>query len=215
LYNTMASQAASGLADGRNLSEQEMRMSQGNARAAMAARGMQFGNQAIAAEVLGSYNLSNQREDRARQYAGSVYGVGQQNAQQAMQMYGQPLMNQMNQFSTPTMLGQSQQMYGGLGNKLFQPESQYNAELISANQQNQMQAQMANAQAEAGMISAGIGAIGMAAGGFLGNAGLFGATTTPSAVTTAGSAMKYGSNLASYANPNPFNVTTAGRGTGR
>ena len=52
LYSTMASQAASGLADGRNLSEQEMRMAQGNARAAMAARGMQFGNKAIAAEVL-------------------------------------------------------------------------------------------------------------------------------------------------------------------
>jgi|688.fasta_scaffold69507_1 hypothetical protein len=177
LYNTMASQAASGLADGRNLSEQEMRMSQGNARAAMAARGMQFGNQAIAAEVLNSYDLANKREDRARQYAGGVYGVGQQNALQAMNMYGQPLMNQMNQFSTPTMLGQSQQMYGGLGAKLFQPESQYNAQIISANQQNQMQAEMANAQAKAGMISAGIGAIGSMGAGFLGNAGLFGATT--------------------------------------
>jgi hypothetical protein len=86
-------------------------------------------------------------------------------------------MNQMNQFSTPTMLGQSQQMYGGLGAKLFQPESQYNAQIISANQQNQMQAEMANAQAKAGMISAGIGAIGSMGAGFLGNAGLFGATT--------------------------------------
>jgi hypothetical protein len=94
-----------------------------------------------------------------------------------MNMYGQPLMNQMNQFSTPTMLGQSQQMYGGLGAKLFQPESQYNAQIISANQQNQMQAEMANAQAKAGMISAGIGAIGSMGAGFLGNAGLFGATT--------------------------------------
>lgn len=213
LYNTMASQAASGLADGRNLSEQEMRMSQGNARAAMAARGMQFGNQAIAAEVLGSYNLSNQREDRARQYASNVYGVGQQNAQQAMQMYGQPLMNQMNQFSTPTMLGQSQQMYGGLGAKLFQPESQYNAQIISANQQNQMQAEMANAQAEAGMISAGIGAIGSMGAGFLGNAGLFGAKTATTAAGAAGGAMKYGSNLASAYQP-AFNFATAGRGTG-
>lgn len=176
LYSTMASQAASGLADGRNLSEQEMRMAQGNARAAMAARGMQFGNQAIAAEVLNSYNLANQREDRARQYAGQVYGVGQQNAAQAYQMYGQPLMAQMNQFSTPTLLGQSQQLYGGLGAKLFQPESQYNAQIISANQQNKLQAEMANAQAQAGMISAGIGAIGMMGGGLLGNAGLFGPT---------------------------------------
>jgi len=194
LYTSMANQAASGLESGRNLSDQEMRMAQGNARAAMAARGMQFGNQAIAAEVLGSYNLANQREDRARNYAGQVYGIGQQNASQAMSMYGQPLMNQMNQFSTPAMLGQSQQLYGGLGAKLFQPESQYNAQIISANQQNQIQAEMANAQAQAGMISAGIGAIGMMGGGFLGNAGLFGATPPP---TSTG-----------------FSVATAGRGTG-
>lgn len=185
LYNTMASQAAGGLASGRNLSPQETQIAQQSARAAMAARGMQNGNQAIAAEVLNSYNMGNAREDRARQYAGQVYGVGQQNASQAMSMYGQPLMNQMNQFSTPTLFGQSQQLYGGLGAKLFQPESQYNAELISANQQNQMQASMANAQAQAGMISAGIGALGAMGGGFLGNAGLFGA---PTAATTGGGA---------------------------
>ena len=160
LYNTMASQASQGLANGRNLSDQEMRMAQGNARAGMAARGMQFGNQAIAAEVLGSYNLSNQREDRARQFAGGVYGVGQQNAQNAMQMYGQPLMTQMNQFSTPTMLAGAGQMYSGLGSKLFTPENQYNAELISANQQNEMSAKMATSQARAGMISGGLQALG-------------------------------------------------------
>lgn len=189
LYSTMANQAASGLANGRNLSDQETQMGQQSARAAMAARGLQFGNQAVAAEVLNSYNLANAREDRARAFAGQVYGVGQNNAQQAMSMYGQPLMNQMNQFSTPALLGQSQQLYGGLGAKLFQPESQYNAQLISANQQNQMQAQMANAQAQAGMISAGIGAIGMMGGGFLGNTGLFGAKT---AAETAGAGLTNG-----------------------
>jgi hypothetical protein len=217
LYTSMANQAASGLESGRNLSDQEMRMAQGNARAAMAARGMQFGNQAIAAEVLNSYNIANQREDRARQYAGSVYGIGQQNAQQAMSMYGQPLMTQMNQLSTPSLLAQSQQLYGGLGAKLFQPESQYNAQLISANQQNQMQAEMANAQAQAGMISAGIGAIGSMGAGFLGNAGLFkgvaGGTTAAGASAGAG-AVKYGTGLASAYQPS-FNFATAGRGTGR
>lgn len=189
LYNTMASQAAGGLASGRNLSPQETQMAQQSARAAMASRGMQSGNQAIAAEVLNSYNMQNMREDRARQYAGQVYGVGQQNASQAMSMYGQPLMNQMNQFSTPSLYGQAQQFNGNLGSKLFQPESQYNAELISANQQNQMQAAMANQQAKAGMISAGIGAIGMMGGGFLSNAGLFGGTT---AATTGGASLASG-----------------------
>jgi len=184
LYNTMASQAAGGLASGRNLSPQETQMAQQSARAAMASRGMQNGNQAIAAEVLNSYNMQNMREDRARQYASQVYGVGQQNASQAMSMYGQPLMNQMNQFSTPSLYGQAQQFNGNLGSKLFQPESQYNAELISANQQNQMQAAMANQQAQTGLLSAGIGAIGMMGGAALGNTALFGGTQ---AATTGGS----------------------------
>lgn len=191
LYSTMASQAAGGLASGRNLSDQEMRMGQGSARAAMAARGMQFGNQAIAAEVLNSYNLSNAREDRARQFAGQVYGIGQNNASQAMSMYGQPLMQQMSAVSASGMLGQAGTYNSGLGAKLFQPESQYNAGLISANRQEQMQAQIANQQAKAGMISAGIGALGMAAGGFLGNAGLF--KGAAGAAGAAGGATSFGS----------------------
>jgi hypothetical protein len=169
LYNTMASQAASGLADGRNLSEQEMRMSQGNARAAMAARGMQFGNQAIAAEVLNSYNLSNAREDRARQFATNMYGIGQQNATQAMQMYGQPLMNQMNTVSPTALLGTAGQMSAGLGAKLFQPESQYNAGVYGANQSNETQTRLANAQAQQGWASGLTSMVGNMAGAYLSN----------------------------------------------
>jgi len=176
LYNTMASQAASGLADGRNLSEQEMRMAQGNARAAMAVRGMQFGNQAIAAEVLNSYNLSNQREDRARQYAGQVYGIGQQNATQAMQMYGQPLMNQMNTVSPTALLATAGGMAGGLGAKLFQPESQYNAGIYGANQSNETQTRLANAQAQQGWASGMTSMLGNMAGSYLSNPNAIGVT---------------------------------------
>lgn len=183
LYNTMAQQAASGLASGRNLSDQEQRMAQGSARAAMAARGMQMGNQAIAAEVLNSYNLANAREDRARAFAGQVYGVGQNNAAQAMSMYGQPLMNQLSQVGPSGLIGQAGNYNAGLGAKLFQPESQYNSQLITANRQEQMQAQIANAQATSGIISGALSAAGMAAGGFLGNPGLFAGTTA----TTSGS----------------------------
>ena len=181
LYSTMASQAASGLADGRNLSEQEMRMSQGNARAAMAARGMQFGNQAIAAEVLNSYNLSNAREDRARQFATNMYGIGQQNATQAMQMYGQPLMNQMNTVSPTALLGSAGQMSAGLGAKLFQPESQYNAGVYGANQSNETQTRLANAQAQQGWASGMTSMLGNMAGSYLSNPNIIktGTSTTP------------------------------------
>jgi hypothetical protein len=178
LYNTMASQAATGLASGRNLSDQETRLAQGSARAAMAARGMQMGNQAIAAEVLNSYNLANAREDRARQFATNMYGLGTQNATQAMSMYGQPLMNQLGAVSASGMIGQAGTYNAGLGAKLFQPESQYNAGLITANRQEQMQAAIANQQAQTGMISGVLSAAGMAAGGFLSNPGLFAGAKT-------------------------------------
>ena len=193
LYSTMAGQAAQGLASGRNLSDQETRMAQGAARAAMAARGMQSGNQAIAAEVLNSYNLANAREDRARQFATNMYGIGAQNATQAMSMYGQPLMSQLGAVSATGLVGQAGGYNAGLGAKLFQPESQYNAALITANRQEQMQAQIANQQAQAGMISAGIGALGAVATGglsMLGTAGTAasaakGASTLGGALTSA------------------------------
>jgi hypothetical protein len=174
LYNSMASSAASGMANGRNLSDQETQMAQGQARAAMAARGMQFGNQAIAAEVLGSYNLSNQREDRARQYAGQVYGIGQNNAAQAMQMYGQPLMSQMNAINPTALLGSAGQMSAGLGAKLFTPESGYMAGVYGANQSNTTQTQLGNQQAQAGWGSGMMSMAGNLGGAYLKNPNLVG-----------------------------------------
>jgi len=200
LYNTMASQAAGGLASGRNLNPQETQMAQQSARAAMASRGMQSGNQAIAAEVLNSYNMQNMREDRARQYAGQVYGIGQQNATQAMSMYGTPLMSQMNQLSAPSMFAQAQQMYGGLGSKLFQPESQYNAGLISANQQNEMQARMATAQNRAGLIGGVIKAAGAIGGAMMSmppTAGIGSAVPDSFGMGSMG-ASNYGSSMSNY-----------------
>lgn len=174
LYSTMAQQAQEGLASGGQLTDQQQRIAQQSARAAMASRGMQFGNQAIAGEVLNAYNLSNQRQQQAQAYAGQVYGIGQQNALQAMSMYGQPLMSQMSAVSAPAMVSGGQQLYGGLGAKLFQPESQYNAALVSANQQNEMQARLATAQAKAGMISGALGAAGSIVGGMAqGGTGFF------------------------------------------
>jgi hypothetical protein len=178
LYNTMAQQAADGLASGRNLSAQEQRMAQGSARAAMASRGMQMGNQAIAAEVLNSYNFANAREDRAREFANKVYGVGQNNAAQAMSMYGQPLMAQMNAINPTGLLGQANAYSQALGPKLFQPESQYNAGIYGANQSNETQAALARSQAQAGLSAGLMGLAGNLGKGYLSNPNLFGGTQT-------------------------------------
>jgi hypothetical protein len=73
-----------------------------------------------------------------------------------------------------TMLGQAAAMspvgmysLGQTGN-IFQPESQYNAQLITANRQEAMQAQMANAQSRAGLTSGILGAVGTIGGAMLG-----------------------------------------------
>jgi hypothetical protein len=164
---------------GRNLTSQQQQIAQQSARQAMAARGLS-GNQAVAQEVLNSYQMGTAREDRARQYAGNVYQGGIQQAGQAMGLYGSPLLANMNTISPTGLMAQSQQMQQGLGAKLFQPESQYNAGIYGANQSNATQTQLANAQISAGQNAGMMGMIGQLGGAYLGNAGLFGGTKSDS-----------------------------------
>lgn len=163
LYDQMVKSANSDLLAGRSLTPEMEKLAQQSSRQAMAARGL-TGNQAIAQEVLNSYQMSDARENRARQFAGSVYGMGQQNLGQAMSMYGNAMMTQANAYSPANMYGNAYNMSQGLGAQIFQPESQYNAQLISANRKEQMDAQIANAQNSAGIMGGLIGA----AGSFLG-----------------------------------------------
>jgi hypothetical protein len=161
LYNSLMQSAQTDLSAGRNLTPEMERVAQQSARQAMAARGLS-GNQAIAQEVLNSYQMQEARENRARQFAGDMYGAGVGQAQQAMSMYGQPLMSQMAGMSPTSLVQGGAGLYGSMGAKLFQPESQYQAQMISANQQNQMSAQQANAQSSSGMMSGLMGMAGSA-----------------------------------------------------
>jgi hypothetical protein len=118
--------------------------------------------------------LANQREDRARNYAGQVYGIGQNNATQAMNMYGNPLMAQMNSLSPTALLGTAGQFSQALGPKLFQPESQYMAGIYGANQSNNTQTQLGNQQAQAGLGSGLMSLAGNLGGAYLKNENLVG-----------------------------------------
>jgi hypothetical protein len=168
----MQQSAIEDMSYGRQLTPQQQQLAQQSARQAMAARGLS-GNQAVAQEVLNSYQMGTAREDRARQYAGNVYQGGIQQAGQAMGLYGSPLLANMNTISPTGLLAQGQQMQQGLGAKLFQPESQYNAGIYGANQSNATQTQIANAQISAGQNAGMMGMIGQLGGAYLGNAGLF------------------------------------------
>ena len=169
LYDTMNRSAMEGLQAGTGLTAQMTQQSQQAARAAMAARGL-TGNQAVAQEVLGSYNMGMAREDRARQYAGTMYGLGAQNAQQAMGTYGSQMLSQANAYSPANLYGSAYNMSQGLGAQIFQPESQYNAQLITANRKEAMDAQIANAQSKSALTSGLMSMGGAALGGFTGGA---------------------------------------------
>lgn len=158
LLGTLGTQATSELERGTALSPEETRQGQQAARMAMAARGLS-GNQAVATEVLNNYNLGRARQDQARTFAGSVYGLGQQSAQQAMSIYGNTMLGAAQNFSPAAMYGTTANMQQGLGAQIFQPESQYNAQLLTANRKEAMDAQTANAQSSSATTSAGIGAV--------------------------------------------------------
>lgn len=178
LLSTMEGQAANELSMGRSLSPQEEMMGQQAARAAMQARGLQGGNQAVAAEVLNNYNLSMQREAQRRAYAGQVYGMSQGAAGNAYTMYGQPLTQMIAGFSPTGMYGQAQAGASEYANQ-FNPESQYMSDVMGGNAQNAMSAQLAAAQAKAGMGAGLMSMAGAIGGGLASNQGLFkGSTAT-------------------------------------
>ena len=175
LMGALGTQATADLERGTALSPEEQQQSQQAARMAMAARGLS-GNQAIAQEVLNNYNLGQARQNQARQFAGSVYGMGQQSAQQAMSMYGNTMLNAAQNFSPASMYANTANMNQGLGAQLFQPESQYNAGLITANRKEAMDVQIANQQSSNAMRSGLMSMVGSVAGAAMGNPALFGAT---------------------------------------
>lgn len=160
LYNSIMQNAQTGLSAGYGLTPQQEQMAQQSARAAMSARGLAGGNQGVAKEILNSYQLGQDRYQTALANATSAYGLGIGQSANAYQMYGQPLMGQVNNISPSGLLNQAGAGYGALGARLFQPESQYNASLIGANIQNQMSTDMANAQIQASHQAAGMGFVG-------------------------------------------------------
>ena len=174
LYNTMQSQAQAGLDAGYGLTPDMERQAQQSARAAMSARGLAGGGQGVAQEVLNSYSLGQNRYQTALQNAQNAYGLGTNQFAAGMTAYGTPLMAQLNQVSPTALLGTAGGMYNGLGAKLFQPESQYNAGVNGANQSNAMQAQLANAQAQAGWSSGLMSMVGNLGGAYLKNSNLIG-----------------------------------------
>lgn len=176
LYDTMLASAQTDLSAGRGLTPEMQKLAQQSAREAMAARGLS-GNQAVGQEVLNAYQLGEGRENRARQFAGAMYGAGQGNLQYALGNYSP--------YAPQTMYAGAGQMTEALGAKIFNPESQYNSALIGSNRKEAMDVMIANQQASNASRNAIIGGVGAIAGAAMGNPALFAGATATKAATSA------------------------------
>ena len=177
LYNTMQRQAQAGLDAGYGLTPDMERQAQQSARAAMTSRGLAGGNQGVAAEVLNSYGLSQNRYQQSLANATNAYGLGVSQFSGAMGTYGNQLIGQSNNYSPASLYGNAYNISQGLGAQIFQPESQYNAGLITANRKEAMDAQIANAQSKSALTSGLLGLGGKIIGGMAtGGVGFFAPT---------------------------------------
>ena len=214
LYDQLNASANTDLAAGRNLSPEQAQAAQQSARSAMAARGL-TGNQAVAQEVMNSYQMQDARENRARQFATGVYGIGQGNFQNAMATYGNSMLNQANAYSPANLYGNAYNMSQGLGAQIFNPESQYNSNLITANRKEAMDVQIANQQASNARTNGIIGAVGAIGGAMMGNPAMFAATAGAGAVSNIGSSFTAASGGSSIGGGLNFgNYTLGGGGAG-
>lgn len=166
LQNAMRTSAMEQLNAGTGLTPEMTRQSQQMSRAAMSARGLAGGNQGIAQEVLGGYNLGIMRQQQAQSFASSVLGNDMAIAGNAYNQYGAPMMQGMMQGFSPTgIAANSMGMNQSLGGSYINPESQYAANIYQNNYNGQLQAATATAQANAAKFAGVMQGLGSAAGG--------------------------------------------------
>ena len=179
LQNTMRGQAMEGLAAGRGLTAEMQQYGQQSARAAMTARGLSGGNLGVAQEVLNSYQLGNNREDRSRMFANQVLGNDMNIAGQAYNQYGAPMMQGMMQGFSPTgIAGNAMGMNQSLGPQFINPQDQMAQNIYANNWNGELQARTATASNNASMISGALSAVGQVAGAVgSGGGSLFGNVT--------------------------------------
>ena len=154
IQNLLRGQAESDLSFGMGLTPEMERESAQRARAGMTARGLTNTNKGIGAEILGGYKMGMDRQDRARTFAGQVLNNDVSMGNNAYQQYGSPLITSGLQGMSPMGLAQGAMAgMGSLGPTYLQPESQFYSNIMAGNQNMQMQAAVANAQAKNSMIT--------------------------------------------------------------
>lgn len=160
LLSQLQTQAEQGLAAGTNLTPEQQRIAQQQARGAYASRGMGTSNRAIGSEILNQYGMGQQLQQQRQQFAGQVAGqLEQSGVPQYYQTTYQPM--------AQTLSGLAGQASGLMAGKQFSPESQQASDIASQNAQGAFQASAANASNRASMIGTGVGVVATIAGAAL------------------------------------------------
>jgi hypothetical protein len=149
MQQTVMNQAQAGLAAGTGLTAEDRRIADQSAARAMAARGLS-GRQGVAASVLSNYGLGLQRQDRARQFAGSAMSQDQALQSAALQMAG----GAMAQYNAGgQFMGQANQVLGQYQPQIFQPESAMGASAQGMAYNQQMAVARMGQQSQANLLS--------------------------------------------------------------
>ncbi len=184
LMQTLDDQAYADLQMGGQLSSQEVRQAEQQARAAMGARGLMMGNQGALAEVLNRQGFTDARRNQRRQFAMGVEQLRGQNEQAdrafTSTAFGQlfqtldPYRRVFGAYSVPGAQSQTMNqllnLHGtnasyNLSTNQMLMEDDYRrskAALDAVMQQEQMQAEQ-----RAGMMGGALGAVGSVIGAFL------------------------------------------------
>ena len=161
IADILARNATSSLLAGSQLTPEQQRMAQQQARIASSARGITQSPNAQLQEALRSQMVASGLQQQRQQQAMGALQAGQG-------VYGDVFQQVLGRPSqafagSQGFLGQAQGFNPG---QLFNPESAYAQNLFAGNQQTQMAANAAGASATSGLIGAGLGALGSIGGGF-------------------------------------------------
>jgi len=169
LIAELTRQAQDELSAGAGLDPSLRREVQQGIREGQAARGFGFGPNDLFEEAFSLGTAGQALRDRRRGFAGSVMGL-------RSQLYGDPFMQILGRPSFNTaqsnlLTQQGQGMAASAGPGLFNPFDPYAGDLYNTNYNAAAAAKIAGANATAGLIGAGIGAVGKLGGGYLAGRG--------------------------------------------
>jgi hypothetical protein len=158
LMDALQKDAMSGMAAGSALTPQQMAQTQQASRAAWGARGLASSPAAASSEVIAQQLAGNAEQDRRRAMAGSMVSANQS-------VYGDPFAQILGRSSGVAGMagGFGAQAQGFNPGRLFNPESQYAADIMGSNSQQQLATNTAEAANRSALFSSMISSVGNAA----------------------------------------------------